>query len=75
MRCMSVTMSRSAVFWPSVSLNGSTFRADSRIRSSTTTARRFAIGRVAPLAQDQPGLKQKELFEDQPLLRRACESR
>ena len=34
----------------------------------------LAIGRVPPLAQDQPGLKQEELLEDQPPLRRRAKA-
>ncbi len=58
-RCMSVTISRSATFCPSVSLNGSTRRADSRMRSSTTTARGLRSVACRRLRSTRPAWKRK----------------
>ncbi len=66
---MSVTISRSAIFCPSVSLNGRTLArrfADAIVDDDRDP--RLAIGRVPALAQHEAGLEQKELLEDQPLL-------
>ena len=72
-RCRSSTISLSAVRCPGVSLNGSTWRADSRMRSSTDDRHRLALGCRRPAAGHHPHLKQKRLLEDQPPLRRRGE--
>ena len=45
-RCRSSTISLSACFCPAVSRNGSTARADSRMRSSTRITAGFSLGRA-----------------------------
>ena len=72
-RCMSSTISFSAVRCPSVSLNGRMLRADSRMRSSTWIDARLRLADRRALAQHQPELEQEELLEDEPDLRRRSE--
>ena len=72
-RCRSSTISFSACCCPSVSLNGSTRRADSRMRSSTWIARGFDSRPPRAGAASDAHLEQERFFEDQPLLRRRRE--
>ena len=67
---MSSTISLSACRCPGVSLNGSTFAADSRMRSSTVGTNGFGSTLRCVAPPGVPDLEEEELLEDQPPLRR-----
>ena len=73
-RCRSSTISFSACFWPFVSLNGSTRRAESRMRSSTRDRHRLLLRRRRLAPRQHAHLKQKRFLENQPPLRRRREA-
>ena len=65
-------MSRDAAFCPAVSVNGSTARAASRMRSSTTGTYGLRSASSSRRPQQHAELEEEELLEDQPHLRRAA---
>ena len=72
--CMSSTMARVASFWPGVSVNGSTrARCGAHPIVDDRHVRLARAGQLAP-AQQHAELEEEELLDDQPHLRRACES-
>ena len=67
--CRSSTISRSACFWPGVSMNGSTRRASARMSSDDLTRCGLAVGHDMRTLIGERKLEEHELLEDQPHLR------